>query len=170
MITKQIAAILYAYGYKLVDKEGNEYRVYQLWGSSKITLMQVGYVEHTTINYNEIGTDYFILARPLSDLTKNIEGVGVPILEIGKIFGYKDLEKQDCDGEILYGWHEQSLEDGEDYTFSWSKSKNTFGVFYGCDYEYKEPIYSLLSFEAIQWLDANHFLRGVDESLIKYIE
>jgi len=90
----------------------------------------------------------------MSDLTKNIDGVGVPMIELANIYMQDD----------------------------WRLGENGYCVSseYGFEFGYKDECFTVTDFameylpinqEALfQWLDANHFLRGVDESLIKYIE
>lgn len=75
MITKQQAAILFAYDYKLVDKEGNMYNI-DMIGQLSFTcysLPQVNEDDWYDIYFQNIGKDYFILARPLEQLGNDIE-------------------------------------------------------------------------------------------------
>lgn len=92
-ITKQQAAMLYAYDYKLVDKEGNKYRILYPYTKQRLAIQSekeallIG--QSRIIDYSAIGNDYFILARPLSQLTEEIEHNGekfVPVEELISIY------------------------------------------------------------------------------------
>jgi len=157
MITKQIAATLYGNNYELVDKEGNKYGIDYPKGYG---FMSVGYLKITYIKWDKIGIDYFILARPLSDLTKNIEGVGVP-LRILKTGGTNrnefSIRKDDFLGNVY------SICDNEEHELRYTD-------LFGFQRRYRCELRDLNQQPLNEWLDVNHFLRGVDESLIKYIE
>lgn len=79
MITKQIAGLLYGFSYQLQDNEGN---VWQVVGSEyeQLIISDKNHVDRL-VQFEEIGSTYKILAREM-DLTKPIEGVGVPIVEL----------------------------------------------------------------------------------------
>jgi len=171
MITKQIAATLYSYDYKLVDKEGLIYPIKGVFtdqfGDCALTLIDIIEDEKFDLVLKYIGTDYFILARQMSDLTKNIEGVGVPIFELLKIAtDVCDLNRERIKNIIVAidsiqidyrkGFNEICFAYiFEDSSFVLLKEDKTMCI------HNQESLF--------QWLDTNHFLRGVDESLIKYI-
>ena len=133
-ITKQIAATLYGNNYELVDKDGVKWQVSKAMGKC-VSAFNAGTSKTKIIFFDRIGTDYFILARRMSDLTKNIEGIGVPIDKL------KEISTQ-------HHWNNS-------VGYLLKNAHSVRGMF---------PEY------IAQWLDKNHFLRGVDESLIKYIE
>lgn len=90
MITKQDAAILFAYSFKLVDKEGKIYSIDGV-GIDGITIYSEGEEWHCSLDANQIGTDYWILKRPYSQLTKSILVEGkeiIPIVELAKVEGF----------------------------------------------------------------------------------
>jgi hypothetical protein len=82
-ITKQHAHIAAAYEYKLVDKEGKQFNIEGVY-SHFICLWDAEGLEHGDIKFEQIGTEYFFLCRPLSDLVKEIDGK-VPIVELANI-------------------------------------------------------------------------------------
>ena len=83
MIDKKTAGILYAHSYRIVDKEGKAYNISELLSDGLININRVETLNNEVIGYEEIGTDYHILARP-HDLTKEVNGV-VPLVECAKI-------------------------------------------------------------------------------------
>lgn len=92
-LTKQQAAMLYAYDYKMVDKEGREYRIVSITESG-LSLFVDYDSDWKPVLFSRIGTDYFILARPLSSLTTEIEHNGEKFVPI-RALGYEH-----CDGEL----------------------------------------------------------------------
>lgn len=86
MITKQIAGILYGYGYRLQDNEGNVWDINSALdtGFGLVRVGKTGGYIRIYASFWQIGSTYKILAREM-DLTKPIEGVGVPIVELAKI-------------------------------------------------------------------------------------
>lgn len=84
-LTKQQAAMLYAYDYKMVDKEGREYRIVSITESG-LSLFVDYDSDWKPVLFSRIGTDYFILARPLSSLTTEIEHNGEKFVPIHKLF------------------------------------------------------------------------------------
>jgi len=108
VITKQTAALLYAYGYKLVDANGHKYLV-ECCLENELSIRKVEPLRApflTAIEFDQIGKDYFILARPMADLTKEITIDGesfVPIVEIAKLAypGKTDFEVKTDDGGYL---------------------------------------------------------------------
>lgn len=93
MIDKTTAGTLYSYGYKLKDSEGNVYDIDTPIGYGFDTYFN-GLIK-TYIKWEEIGTTYKILARPLEMLTKEIEGK-VPIVELAKLcLPYRTWEYKD---------------------------------------------------------------------------
>lgn len=86
MITKQIAGLLYSYGYDLVREGTGQILsikgVYEVGDTLKMDLHYNG--KHWASEpVSKIGKEFFILAREM-DLTKPIQGVGVPIVELCK--------------------------------------------------------------------------------------
>lgn len=127
MITKQIAGLLYSFSYQLQDNEGNVYEIILVNQKS----FTVRYPEtNKMILFEEIGSTYKILAREM-DLTKPIEGVGVPIVE---------LCKQEY-GSIYYpdDYDECNLSDLELHIIALSKN------------------FCTLSYRISLWLYTNHF-------------
>lgn len=73
------------------------------------------------------------ILRPMSDLTKEIIYRGekfVPMVEIGKLLGYDNLEKYEIDGVIEYGFETRYADDAQGYTFGWHQASQSFGVWY----------------------------------------
>ena len=67
------------------------------------------------------------ILRPMSDLTKEIIYRGekfVPMVEIGKLLGYDNLEKYEIDGVIEYGFETRYADDAQGYTFGWHQARN----------------------------------------------
>ena len=144
-ITKQTAATLYAYDYKLQDKEGN---VYEILSCSKYGF-GIKNIKHRKVfsicYFNQLGTDYKILCRPL-DLTKEIKGIGVPIVELNKLYSES--------GEYTI----KVTSDGKDG--GWFIEDNTGA----------SMVYPSVMINVFAWLDKNRFLRGVSEDCLIYIE
>jgi len=101
-LTKTEAALLYGYGYRLVDPQN---RIWLVQGALKdsLSIIQVspreGYMPEL-IDASRVGTDYHVLVHPLSRLTTEIEGIGVGILELAKISG---LPNQDAILDKVHG-------------------------------------------------------------------
>jgi len=70
MIDKQTAHMIAGNNYRLVDKEGNIWKIICCWDDCFFLDDEENEV-HDEPYFNQIGTDYFILAREL-DLTKEI--------------------------------------------------------------------------------------------------
>jgi len=151
MINKQIAADLYKWDYKLVDKDGTIYPITGVYGDSlggiNITAFDNIRLSHFDLDIELIGTNYFILCRPLSDLTKDIPGFGKTTEKIIEMLGYPNTEL----GELCLPDFIKSLSD----------------MYFVKDFTDVLRFNDVLKIN--DWLDANHFLRGVDEKLIKYI-
>ena len=82
-IDKLTAHLLAGHEYKLVDKEGTT--TFTITGIMDDTLYLID--EENTPHYfrfDEAGTDFFVLCRPYSSLTKEVNGV-VPIVELANI-------------------------------------------------------------------------------------
>lgn len=139
MITKIHAATLYGYNYQLVDNEGN------VWDINSLTPYALKITRNEripkTVEFEEIGSTYKILCRPISDLTKEIKGVGVPLIELAKIgcpdINFKNIRKED--GGFL--------DDGWVTTFYFEN-----GSFYGAGLK---KIHS--QDKMLNWLHTNHF-------------
>lgn len=89
MIDKTTAGILYSYGYKLKDSEGNVWLIKELLTAQRMGIKREGHKisqerHNRTIGFEEIGTTYKILARDLKQLTQEIEGK-VPLIECARI-------------------------------------------------------------------------------------
>lgn len=88
MITKNQAALLWANNYRLVAYDGKKFEITELHKDGMWTKSESNH--YLFLKYIRIGIDYFILARPLSDLTKEITHEGekfVPINRINEING-----------------------------------------------------------------------------------
>jgi len=86
MITKKIAGDLYGNGFMLQRKDKTIFGIMGINDTGM--LLSIAGVSMAYTENNQIGTDYHILARPLSDLTKEITHKGetfVPIVECAKI-------------------------------------------------------------------------------------
>lgn len=82
MITKKQAQLLAAYEFRLVDKQGKEFEI----KSSHKDCYTIDEAIHIkAIQYAVIGVDYFILCRPYSQLTDEIEHGGERFEPIKKI-------------------------------------------------------------------------------------
>lgn len=89
---------------------------------------------------------YKPILRPLSDLTKEVEGIGVPMLKILEINGKSNRRIENCkfDGSFIY-------ETGFHYGREVNGQKNT-------DWKISETIFlKELSFTNLSWLLKNHF-------------
>jgi len=99
MIDKVTAALLYAWDFNLIDKQGRIYNIDKLNQNSLIVDENLGYVADLEVSFDQIGTDYHILARPMSDLTKEITIDGesfVPLVELAKAVGIKFKRYEIC--------------------------------------------------------------------------
>lgn len=80
----------------------------------------------------ELGDEGLIpVLRPMSDLTKEIAHRGdkfVPMVEIGKMLGYRNLERYEHDGQVEYGWEVRYADDSQGYSFGWHDKTKSFGV------------------------------------------
>jgi len=117
MINKIVACQLFAYDYKLIDKEGRQYDIRNI-GESSMELYGSMPVFDREILYSQIGKDYFILARPMGMLTNYIDEDRTPlevIQERGKLasvyYIYENMLLADYgDGvNVLSNWEEQYL-------------------------------------------------------------
>lgn len=86
MINKIQAATLWAYDYNLVDRKGNVFQTLEVTNTG--ILLSIDGISMGFCEYEEIGTEYFILARPLSDLTKEIEHEGRTFVPVEKNKSY----------------------------------------------------------------------------------
>jgi hypothetical protein len=93
MITRTTAALLYGHGYKLVDKEGRQYGVQGAIGKLLFVYGSMSKFDKH-IKFDQIGTDFWILSRPISQLTHEIEPGVVPIRHLCKII-YQSLYDDD---------------------------------------------------------------------------
>jgi len=85
-LTKTESALLYGYGYRLVDTQN---RIWLVQGALKnsLSIIQVSPREGYTpelIDASRIGADYHVLVHPISRLTTEIEGIGVAIDVLNK--------------------------------------------------------------------------------------
>lgn len=83
MITRELAGQLYGNAYRLVDNDGKVWVVNSVIGSSDLAIWSN--TEQAICPFSKIGIDYFILARPYEQLTKEIEPGVVPLVEAAKI-------------------------------------------------------------------------------------
>jgi len=154
-LTKTEAALLYGYGYRLVDAQS---RVWLVQGSLKesLSIIQVapreGYMPEL-IDACRVGTDYHVLVHPLSRLTTEIEGIGVAIVELAKIAfpkitdwnlrgKYKDSFSENC--KMYFQFHEGDFESeiwmeyegGGCYdTFKFSNQQSLFAQMYAWHFD-----------------------------------
>lgn len=150
MITRQQVALLFAYDFKLVDKEGREYEIF---GLDETDLYCRNSNEVWYIPFTILGSDVFILAHPYSRLTDEVNGV-IPLIEIAKV-GFVDEE-----------WVVEN-----DTTVSCMDSDFTYsnGSFKSSGYAWK-PIHVLNQPALFDKLYSLHFLpHGIEESNVKYI-
>lgn len=102
MITKQIAATLYGNSYMLQDKEG------KICDILKVNESAFGIYKPNSktiiCNFSQIGTDYHILARPLSDLTKEITHKGETFVPM-EFFNSKGMFIKEYFERIIDGKH-----------------------------------------------------------------
>jgi len=120
MITKTEAALLYGYGYRLVDASGaNIIKIDSVHNNCFTS--QTG-IHVKPINFDRIGVDWFILVHPLSRLTTEIEGIGGPIDVLNKrALNGNTYQATEVEGEtyllanyrpevnVLYNWEAEQL-------------------------------------------------------------
>ena len=98
--------------------------------------------------------------RPLSDLYKPCLECGkVPIVELGNMLGFHNLERYEDNKVVEYGWTSGYYEeDSETFILAWSESLQTLGIWLEeCS---GEPIQQILNLKALNWLYAHHFWLG----------
>lgn len=118
MITKKQASLLFGYGYRLVDKEGKEFEIKGIEVHDSrtftITLWQPKLFYSMSISPKEVGKKYWLLARPLSDLVKEIENEGerfVPIDKLNEINGTIAAYSHQYSIKQLPAWMVEKLHD-----------------------------------------------------------
>lgn len=87
-ITKLEASILWGNGFKLKDKEGNEWDIVRVSPDWIDVSRFEGGVYEQVVFYSQIGIDYFIICHSLDKLTQPIMHEGkeiVPIVELAKM-------------------------------------------------------------------------------------
>lgn len=143
-IDKLTASLLFAHSFKLVDKEGNEYEILQ--PERDAFLLKILYGEHEGeseyADYNQIGKDFFVLCRPLTDLIKEVNGV-VPIVELAKI-EYPNLTNPTF--EVSDNLRAVDIYDEDAELWLCFNSKNQFVRMIGATYEQEllfNKLYSL---------------------------
>jgi hypothetical protein len=100
-MNKQTAALLFGHSYQLEDKEGRIWDIYNL-GVSRSYIdgepdeMHMDLIRNTQegikqefLTIDQIGTDYFIRCRPISDLTKTIQHEGKEITPLQHMAEWK---------------------------------------------------------------------------------
>jgi len=75
-LTKTEAALLYGYGYRLVDAAGTVFSLASVQDDAFIAYNELGYGYDMEIQFNDVGKSYFVLVHPLSRLTTEIEATG----------------------------------------------------------------------------------------------
>lgn len=140
MIDKRIAGVLYSYGYQLKDNEGNVYSIEGVencpYDNDEVTLELMGHKLQRITN-KEIGSTYKILAREM-DLTKPIEGVGVPYHELLKLaVNIPDIDVNKISFNEKMNQLELEGRKGLRLAFAFDKTDNSFimlnrGVSYTC--------------------------------------
>lgn len=136
-IDKITAGILFSFGFRLVDKEGSIYEIASLNSlNMELYSEELGMSGWETVNYDQIGTDYWILKRPYSDMNKpivyngeevtpvdylNNRGIGLKkyryavVMEKPYILGdyYEDFNVlSECAKDILHSMHFIDLPEG----------------------------------------------------------
>ena len=99
------------------------------------------------------------ILHPLSDLTKEIEVNGekfVPIVEIGKMFDFDNLERFELDDDIIeYGFSQHYADDSQGFSFGYFEN-GSFGLW--CDeIDDSHPISEYCRLDVIQKLYEWHF-------------
>lgn len=103
MITKTQASVLFGYSYQLINGEG---KIHDIAGVTDVIMLR----NNIWVEFSQVGTDYKILARPLSDLTKEIKPGVVPIVELEKFTDDKIEIEGDCLMlESGYNWYNDVL-------------------------------------------------------------
>jgi hypothetical protein len=128
-----------------------------------VELIGRGWVKGYTKYGNEVPigcliNDFKPLLRPLSDLTKPITHNGetfVPLLKLGEILGFKNLEKFEIDDEVQYGWVDRYMDDSQGYAFGYFKD-GEFGVWYD-EVDNDHPMSLHCNYASIQLLLELHF-------------
>lgn len=155
MITKQIAGLLYGFNYQLQDNEGNVYWIEGVencpYDNDEVTLELMGQKLQRITN-KEIGSTYKILAREM-DLTKPIEGVGVPIVELAKIaeFNFENsYEVAEVKNAIIFrtyfGYRDFAFLDGNFGSSDYDSSLKSI-----CQWKVKNQL------ALFNWLYTHHF-------------
>ena len=104
MITKKIAGDLYGNGFMLQDKEGRVFKIDSVHDTC-FTVKDEFIVK--AVQFVKIGTDYHILARPLSDLTKEIPFEGKIIDPYLTLLAYR---KTKLDYEIIVDMYKNDFD------------------------------------------------------------
>lgn len=101
MLSRLQAHIAAGYGYKLVDKEGYEYKIISTLSTFFVAQKEGSF--GIFVYFDKIGTDYFILARDLSQLTEEIEHDGERFVPYEKL---KNLDDEyyivEEEGELFF--------------------------------------------------------------------
>jgi len=173
MISKNTAAILWANNFKLVDKTGfsvsisgvNEYGL-------KIVAPKYS---PALLKYEEISNNWFILRRPLNQLTETITHEGrsiVPIVELAKqsclfeTFGceFETEQEYGFDSEVWCNLYNE-IETVVIWSLTYNLNHNSFLTDFESTFKGKCDQYSLFN-----RLHSLHFLPNVPDSLCKDIE
>lgn len=89
-LTKQQAAMLYAYDYKLQHISGKKLNIHGAFETLFICIDEDGREKHVQVHL--LGTEYFILARPLSKLAEQIEHNGEKFVPLERLETEHDTE------------------------------------------------------------------------------
>ena len=154
-ITKQTAADLYKWDYKLQDKEGRIWDINSIIGNTHFYIWHKD--ESQTCFLDQIGTKFKIMCRKL-DLNKKIFPSLIPIVELAKI-AYPEhtwfLKNNNATAKPDYSI--------VNYNFQYNAITNCFSL-------HGKVKLTVRNQEALfAWLDKHHFLRGVEEECLIYI-
>lgn len=152
MIDKSTAFTIAGYDYRLCDKEGKQYRIDSAHGY--FFKVQDDWIVKN-IYFGDIGTIYFILAHPMENLTKEINGV-VHLVELANISFPES-------GFTLQQSVRQKLASNGVIDF-WCFNKSFFSM------RYEDNYYVLNQLELFNYLNKNHFSHLLPEGSWKQIE
>lgn len=84
-IKREIAGQLHGYGYEILEVKTNKICTIKSLAQDRFSLFEDDDRAFDVVYFDQIGKDYFVLCRPYSDLTKEIEPGVVPLVEAAKI-------------------------------------------------------------------------------------
>lgn len=141
-IDKQTAATLFAFGFKLVDKEGKEYKINGILHDFLVCSRRK---KPCKVNFNQIGTDFWVLKRDFSMLTKSITVEGekeMPLKVLAKIAHPNSKEWFEALGDVVCLESEIGFSyDGRDFE-TWKTHNEVITVTYNQEKLFQK-LYSL---------------------------